>query len=1580
MDSAGAASKRYQFQLDSIEARINTLIATWEKMVNRFNQGNTFKNIVDLGTNLIEILDFLINDMNVLSTIVLPITIYTGLKQITTHVQDAIAGMKLFKTAIESINDLQIRADMVDGFISPDKIDAVSSAISTLTAKQQAMILSSQGVNAEQQIQILTSNGVTQAEAQQAVQSAAVSAGNQTIAATAGSAAVAMNLLNIALLAVTAAITIGVVYTQKQKEMIENARTAATELQQQNQRISESIESVKGLRKEMDLSTTSEERQKEIKKELIGIQRDLNEQYFGESEVLNLVGDNIEYAIAQLKEYRKEQALAFKAANLEAIEKTREEVEKIRNFQIGSFYDVDSIDQNLKEIIDRYELFEYTTKNIIDETYGFLEIFARTVTPMYEVPELEMTLSLDVTAEEAYEQLSSMFAEVDALVRRYESQNEEIPLSIESVWRGLSDALEYYENNLREIVELNRMNMEQTIASVEEAYEPYEKLQAAINSVNEAMALSDNEENISAALQTVIDIMPEVESAMESFPEYNILFEEMLNSAAVFAAELENTDSIRAYAEQLQELELTGDDLRNMYSDDGIVQDGETAFEALKVAAEGYGLSVESVISVLQRLGYLQSNEIAASVMTMKDVMLDTSNSLGVLDNNFTTLSQAIEDFSTLGYITADSLKALTENDLLQYLELTENGFVLNTSALDEERNALIEAAEASLKTSAAQEIMAIITSGVTDEMLEAQKASEDTGNAVATMGNDFISAADGVTIAVGAMMAYRLATGDTTTDLGDYKNQIDGVINRLNDNIDALNRVSLGNDHYTQTLRNNASASRDAASATNDLTQSLSQAKSAIESLLNMTMSMLKQDYQNRLDSVQAELDAITNRYNAEKSELESIKKARDAAYNEEKSRINDAKKETEQRYKDEIDYIKDMSKEMEDAYNKQIKAIKEEIEDRKDAYAEEKERLKDEMEAAQDIYKARKTALQDELKERKKIYEEEKKAAKAEYDERQKIYKVTTESLKKELSDRKEMYKEIKAQLKEEYDARKEIYDADKKALEDQLDGYRETINAELELIRLKDSERSYQQDIDKNTGELSGLQNQLSLLDNDDSLEAQRKRMELLDQINEKQQEIDELQYNRGKELSENALNDELSRFEKQTNSKLGLLEQEWDAYVKIYETRVSQLEKEQEQFEKNINAQLELLQAEWEKYQEIYNSYIANLEEEMELFTENINSQIELLDLEWEKYKEGYDAIIEQMEDEQKLFEKNMEDQIEALEKKRDLEKEAYDERIAQLEDEREQWSRYYEEQLEQLEEEKRIQDENHASALADLEEEYQATKNKKEKEIQDLQKQMNDEVAIREKAISLIEGRSDEFYQKLIEWNRLYGSHIDGDVIATWNRAYTELDRFNYKQIGVQNILEQIVREMYLLEQNTASAAEEFDRLAEAAERAADAVRDANNNSNNSNNSNSNRRSTNNDIDRWHSGTNYVTKRETPFDRELGVKQNETLAILEEGEAVIDKNTNLERLSGSMPVSGLFGGNNTYNNNTPTYQTSSSSNTAAFSFNFGNIVCGVGGNPNDYEALKKGLSNEIFDNFEKHLKLTGFRNMKIISQK
>ena len=138
---------------------------------------------------------------------------------------------------------------------------------------------------------------------------------------------------------------------------------------------------------------------------------------------------------------------------------------------------------------------------------------------------------------------------------------------------------------------------------------------------------------------------------------------------------------------------------------------------------------------------------------SLLSVFIGNLDSLG---RAYNTLSSAVDEFNEYGDISASTLKALYENDLLQYLESTETGLRINTSALEAQAEAARIAAIQTLQDAAAQDILALSTGEVDRLSNIAKQAIAIVGDNAATAGNQAETAAGQIAGMAVALFCWR--------------------------------------------------------------------------------------------------------------------------------------------------------------------------------------------------------------------------------------------------------------------------------------------------------------------------------------------------------------------------------------------------------------------------------------------------------------------------------------------------------------------------------------------------------------------------------------------------------------------------------------------------------------------------------------------------------------------------------------------------------------------------------------------------------------------------------------------------------
>ncbi len=300
----------------------------------------------------------------------------------------------------------------------------------------------------------------------------------------------------------------------------------------------------------------------------------------------------------------------------------------------------------------------------------------------------------------------------------------------------------------------------------------------------------------------------------------------------------------------------------------------------------------------------------------------------------------------------------------------------------------------------------------------------------------------------------------------------------------------------------------------------------------------------------------------------------------------------------------------------------------------------------------------------------------------------------------------------------------------------------------------------------------------------------------------------------------------------------------------------------------------------------------------------------------------------------------------------------------------------------------------------------------------------------QEAIALIRGKTSSFYDSLIEWNRAYGDHLDSTVVNTWNLAYAALEKYGNGCYDVQAALEtltvqlnEIEAQNRALEQSAYDISAGYNSATDSANKLKSAIDGINNasalsayyqqqnagdmssyhgykvvekSSGKVMKSFSSMTSVNPysdakkygarldskqgapagmlySIEKFHNGTNYVKPTDNSLNKIFGLKPNEALSILKEGEAVVPDYANPANsrnvVSGSL--SSRISNSSKYNDNL---------DSNGVSVSMGDIIIQGDATQSTVDALKaerKSIVQEMFATMNKH-NIGSYRNIKIVS--
>lgn len=161
--------------MDSIEGKMtkfnNAVQSLWKDTLG----SNAIKDVVDLGTGLVKILD----TIGVIPSILGGIAIYfTAIKKNNpiTMFKDLMNTIQNFSTAVTNVQTLSKAGVVFDS----NSISTYAAAVSDLSAKQQALALSSAGLTKQQVAEVLAKNGCSEATIKQAVAEASLATAKAT--------------------------------------------------------------------------------------------------------------------------------------------------------------------------------------------------------------------------------------------------------------------------------------------------------------------------------------------------------------------------------------------------------------------------------------------------------------------------------------------------------------------------------------------------------------------------------------------------------------------------------------------------------------------------------------------------------------------------------------------------------------------------------------------------------------------------------------------------------------------------------------------------------------------------------------------------------------------------------------------------------------------------------------------------------------------------------------------------------------------------------------------------------------------------------------------------------------------------------------------------------------------------------------------------------------------------------------------------------------------------------------------------------------------------------------------------------
>lgn len=1226
-EMAGQADAKYAIYMESIEAKLNQLSTAWTSFVNNLSENSSIKAFVDLGTNLVNILDLLLNKFGLLKNVAFPVAIIAGLSKAVKEGDKALKWLTSLYDGFQKANKSALSfGNTIEGSLEGAK--NLGEKLKGLTEGQKTLIVASQNLSKEQQILALTTSGVSEEDAKAIVQTKLLSVTqNQTATSTNVLKTALSNLwqtmisnpIGIIVAAITLLVTAFTKSEQKYQDLIQKGKDLRDNFAEIKSQINDTIGTLEDSADEFNRLSTGIDRYGRN----IGLSADEYERY------KEIVGQIVELNPSLAKGYSEETGYILKKN--EAIEDTIRLLKEQKMAELDSKLTTDNLSKMMLEFADsmgkaKNNIKDFDTLGMDFSKFDFVNQFQK-----------------------AFSSSNKMFGSGDLMKKIAESLGVDA-----SGYSTLAGFLADYED-------LILQNLDK-IKSDLEAY------------------------NMPGALTTgyKIDIDEDAFSGLEDYARKMSEYQSQMDSASKGAQSvLQNIIDYQSLANDLSKEQT--DILNDVLSSVNIEDITKTGFAendwwgaSLGIFGKKEIIDKDAVIDIKQRYEALAQDltkTIEGSNKTVNEALQDLGNvDISLNTNQYEkTMRNMIDDIVSV--ISDEEFREqIKMNLLVQYgIEYeTPDGTMANSAeeaantmanhfkliTADKLRGLSQEEFEVAVK------VYADMSEDSTfDELLDRiRKKIEEVSITATDMSSVMVNFGDEIDKVYNSFDIF----DQVLAEFNEYGKISADTFNKLTDNnlIQYLEWTNNGLVVNTEALLNSETAAKNKALADLDMAYAENVAKVALEEeneavedgntantqytgTLGAVTTALRNVRDEALNTsqavnlVNAALAAQGIAIDNNSGKADKIKQLTESYTTMRNMIINTTRVAKDSSLKSPFGGVASSAKTAASATKELNNQLKETEQLLKNQQNEINNLLEMTMKMIRQRKEDEKAALEEEQKALKERYDAEKEYMDELKDAHDKAYDEERDRLE-ELKDlENERYKERKEQLEDERDRILENIDAEIDGLEKQKEIYTDKINAEKDLLRLKEDERKYDKELAEKRDDVAKIQAQIDALSMDNSMSAQKKKLELAQQLAEKQDALNEFQHEHGLELAEDALDEELKRYTEQKDAEIAKLEEESEAQKKLYEERLEQLEDAHNQYVKDVENRLKLLekenkawneahQAELKRMEEQYNAHNQMLQKQIDDIAEYLSKEVNLrndaIDMIENRYEGFYDDLI------------------------------------------------------------------------------------------------------------------------------------------------------------------------------------------------------------------------------------------------------------------------------------------------------------------------------------------------------------------
>lgn len=665
-ESAGTAIEKFNSSYkESLEAKTNSLQASFESMLMNSDMNKVYAGIIEATNALVKFIDKTGALKGVLSGLAVggAIKAFTIIKTAT---NEAYINLNKFKNALDIVGKTRV---------STNNFDRLLSLTSGLSMSQLKLVVSSKALTQAQRKQLLMSAGLSAEEAELQLKNWNLIRSNTGLTASTTSLKNAFSGLWTMMKAnpiavVTTVLTAGMAIWQKYKQSIEEAVSSASEAsdtyKNQSQTIEEMVSKYQNLQKQLLDAKGDEKKTASVKEQLLELQQQLNEQFGDEYGKLNLVTDAYKDQTNAIKAYNKEAANTLLNDNRKGIEEATKQMTENKTYSLGTMNGLLDAD----ELPIREKIKKLAEDNNIDFSHNGFEFTGN--------------------AEEAQKAINVFMNSLKELQKQSGNTSDTMSGIFDGLLDSSGEALSKANNITSKYKEIYQQAQLAEIATDDKLSSEYDTMTEAVEKYNNAISNSKNpydDQNVESAYENTQKIKQKISDNSE-WKKYKDIIDQTFDDAdtksySFYIALKNNKNGVNDLANQLKGLSVT--DVKSMI-DDG--NNGD-AFDKINEKASKFGLSAEDVISILQQLGIIIENvESKTDTATTALVSFDEAwiNLKNTDDSDLKGVADDLLDLANAGQLTENSIEKLAGGQKL----MSDTG--LSAEELARKINSLVNA------------------------------------------------------------------------------------------------------------------------------------------------------------------------------------------------------------------------------------------------------------------------------------------------------------------------------------------------------------------------------------------------------------------------------------------------------------------------------------------------------------------------------------------------------------------------------------------------------------------------------------------------------------------------------------------------------------------------------------------------------------------------------------------------------------------------------------------------------------------------------------------------------------------------